>query len=194
MSINKHRIGALIAFIVEKERNIHLTRLLKFLFIIDKKNFLKTGIEMTSSNYLLWKMGPVNEFVYFDIKPEGEGYLNDYITISQEGTNVRFTPTDQYTDSGTFSESEIEVIKQVLMEYSAMDTSKIIDELHRPGSLWYLTSKETGYLERFDNSDVSTTDIVLDFKKLLDKDDKRLMMNSIINENLMFEKALLSGE
>lgn len=192
MSINKNRLGALVAIITKKEGRVYLTRLLKLIYIIDKRSFLQSGIELTDSEYLLWKNGPVNDRIYIDVNSDNSDYLKNYVNVTSDSSGTAFTSLDGYVDQGNFSKNELMLIEDVIIEYSAMPTNKIIEELHKEGSLWHETSVEKGCLDAFNESKITTTNHTLDFKKLIPADDKRLVLNSILHENLMFQKALLS--
>lgn len=160
------------------------------MYLVDERNFLIHGIELTSSKYLVWKKGPVNEFVYNDLQYNNGLHLKKFVTIDYSGNRVSITNPGYNKAESLFTETEIEIIESVLLEFMAVPTPRIIDELHNEESLWYKTAYQEGLLQDLKDGTISTTDVKLDFKKLLVKGDNRLELNGIIKENLLFQEAL----
>ena len=85
-TVNKEKNGALLAYIAEKDPEIHLRKLLKMVYLIDEKFMVTRGFPLTWFNYQAWEKGPVAPEVYA-VKT---GAFSSYVKRqkNQEGKNI----------------------------------------------------------------------------------------------------------
>ena len=143
-TVNKEKNGALLAYIAEKNPNIHLRKLLKMVYLIDEKFMKLRGFPLTWFNYLAWAKGPVAPEVYA-VK---EGAFSNYVNCkkNQEGKNI-VTPVLQHDyligkQMEAYSLFEKEIIDSVIDAYSEKSADDLSDITHKDGSLWSMVVKE----------------------------------------------------
>lgn len=136
--------GALLAYIAERNPNIHLRKLLKMVYLIDEKFMEMRGFPLTWFNYQAWEKGPVAPDVYA-IKM---GAFNNYVNCkkNQEGQNI-VTPVlhhDYLIDKQmeAFSLYEKEVIDSVIDAYVDKTAEELSDITHQNNSLWTMIVDE----------------------------------------------------
>ena len=121
-TVNREKNGALLAYIAEKNPNIHLRKLLKMVYLIDERFMELRGFPLTWFNYKVWEKGPVATEVYA-VK---EGAFGDFVNCrkNREGKNI-VTPVLQH---------DYLIGKQ--MEAYSQYEKEIIDITHQKDSLW----------------------------------------------------------
>lgn len=179
------RLKYLIEYIASIERGISLTKLLKYLFVIDATAVTQLGYDITESNYRAWKMGPVNFRAYDIIRNQRNvGFKN--LEITYDGNRYYLSlnsPEIKEEVINQFSKAEIRIIDSVLKEYASCSAEDMINELHEPGSLWHNTVVANNLLNDFETNKLSTSDIILNFEELLLNDSKKLEQYREIKEN-----------
>lgn len=137
-TVNKEKNGALLAYIAEKNPNIHLRKLLKMVYLIDEKFMELRGFPLTWFNYKAWEKGPVATEVYA-VK---EGAFGDFVNCQkdQEGKNI-VTPVLQHDyligkQMEAYSQYEKEIIDSVIDAYSGKSADELSDITHQKDSLW----------------------------------------------------------
>ncbi len=138
ISVNKDKNGALLAYIAEKNPNIHLRKLLKMVYLIDEKFMELRGFPLTWFNYQAWAKGPVAPEVYAVKAGAFSSYVN--CKKNQEGKNV-VTPVMQHDylidkQMEAYSQYEKEVIDSVISAYSDKSADELTDITHQNTSLW----------------------------------------------------------
>ena len=143
-TVNREKNGALLAYIAEKNPNIHLRQLLKMIYLIDEKFMELRGFPLTWFNYSAWEKGPVATEVYA-IK---EGAFSSFVICrkNQEGKNI-VTPVLQHDyligkQMEAFSQYEMEIIDSVIDAYSGKSADELSDITHQENSLWTIIVDE----------------------------------------------------
>lgn len=124
---NREKNGALLAYIAERNPNIHLRKLLKMVYLIDEKFMEKRGFPLTWFDYHAWEKGSVAPEVYA-VK---EGAFSSFVHCqkNQDGQNI-VTPALKYDclinkQMEAYSLYEKEIVDSVIDTYGA----KSADEL-----------------------------------------------------------------
>ena len=138
ITVNKDKNGALLAYIAEKNPNIHLRKLLKIIYLIDEKFMKLRGFPLTWFNYQAWAKGPVAPEVYAVKKGAFSNYVN--CRKNQEGKNI-VTPVLQHDylidkQMEAYSQYEKDVIDSVISAYSDKSADELTDITHQETSLW----------------------------------------------------------
>ena len=137
-TVNKEKNGALLAYIAEKDPEIHLRKLLKMVYLIDEKFMVTRGFPLTWFNYQAWEKGPVAPEVYAVKK----GAFGDYVKCqkNREGKNI-VTPVLQHDyligkQMEAYSLYEKEIIDSVIDAYSGKTADECTNITHQEDSLW----------------------------------------------------------
>lgn len=67
-SINNDKIGFVLNYFASNIQNLSMTKTLKLLNILDETSIKETGTPITWLGYKVWKMGPVTNDIYNEIK------------------------------------------------------------------------------------------------------------------------------
>lgn len=143
-TVNKEKNGALLAYIAEKNPNIHLRKLLKMVYLIDEKFMEKRGFPITWFNYLAWEKGPVAPEVYA-VKT---GAFSSFVLCQKNelGKNI-VTPVQKHDyligkQMEVYSQYEKEIIDSVIDAYSGKTADELSEITHQENSLWSKIVKE----------------------------------------------------
>ena len=143
-TVNKDKNGALLAYIAEKNPDIHLRKLLKMVYLIDEKFMEMRGFPLTWFNYLAWEKGPVAPEVYA-VKT---GAFSSFVLCQKNelGKNI-VTPVQKHDyligkQMEVYSQYEKEIIDSVIDAYSGKTADELSDITHQEDSLWSKIVKE----------------------------------------------------
>jgi uncharacterized phage-associated protein len=174
-----------IEYILHKENLISMTKLLKYLYIIDKRAVNNLGYDLTDGQYFVWKMGPVYKEVYQVLKDQKT--ITDKFEIKRKGAKTRLSLNGTISNLGNlkkeFSINELNLLDSVLTEYSACDAKDMISELHEPDTLWYKIAEKYNLLDAFSKTDLKTTSYEINLEELI-KDNNKLAHYREIKDNL----------
>lgn len=186
VSVNKEKIGNLMVYILKHQGIVFHTQLIKLLYLIDETAIKDDGIPITWLDYKAWQFGPVAPETYYIKYKESvfDSFISLYKNDIGENKLLLFPKVD--FDDSEFSDYEIDIIDSVLKEYQSKSPSQLVDITHEPGSLWDLTRIQYG----IDFTKRKTTDISLDFTKLIENDKLKLMKYREAEENMYFCKEL----
>lgn len=190
ISVNRAKVGALVAYLSFLMPNIQLRKLLKMVYLIDEESVRRRAIPLTWLDYYAWKKGPVAPEVY-DLK---DGAFSDFVFCKEidDKWRVSSVKTAEYLimkDMSVFSEWECSLIDEVYLKYGKKDADELTDETHQDNSLWSQVVKENG----LDFSDYSKTECKIDLNRLNESDESAqlayedaqdaLYMQSLINQS-----------
>ena len=143
-TVNKEKNGALLAYIAERNPNIHLRKLLKIVYLIDEKFMESRGFPLTWFNYQVWEKGPVAPEVYA-VK---DGAFANFVCCKKNnaGQNVviPILKHDYLIDKQmeAYSQYEKEVVDAVIDAYGGKSADELSDITHQEDSLWSKIVKE----------------------------------------------------
>lgn len=187
ITANKEKNGALLAYIAKNIPNIHLRKLLKIVYLIDKKFMELRGFPLTWFDYYAWAKGPVAPEVY-DVKT---GAFAEYVTCHKDENNSNIVEAllpSKYQvlkQMEIYSPFEMGVIDDIIFKYEDKTADELSELTHEEGSLWSMIVKQQNV--DFVNGK-STVEIPL---QLLNGDD--IDKNEIYEEakwNMGFQAAL----
>ena len=143
-----HKIGTLIAHIAGEIEDLSMTKLLKLLYLIDETAYARTGAPITLFDYKIWKMEPVAEELYNELRNaqniafQGEALNTDtYIRTEKRkgkdaGEQILIYPVTE-PDLSIFSGYEIELIQNIIDRFGSYTAMQLIHLLHEQNSLWH---------------------------------------------------------
>lgn len=183
--INKDLVGNLMILIANKCKPLYFTKLLKILYLIDEEYTRTYGTPLTWLRYEAWKLGPVAKDIFYS-KNKGYNRYSDYVLFQDAGDNKKIVkPVVEFSDL-EFSNADLKLINKVVAQYQNHNTNKLVQEVHKEGSLWRKTKDQ--YNLKFSDEN-ATSDIQLDFSNLLDNEMKEHYLDSL--ESLELKSLLL---
>ncbi len=200
--ICNEKIGNLLLYLAQKIPQLHLTKLLKIIYIIDETAVREIGVPVTWLDYQVWKLGPVPKNIYDELRNNKKIICqNDTFSLSkfikiQNTPNPKNPQKDCFAilpnavfDDGEFNDYEMELIDKTINTYKFLSSEQIINELHEQGTLWekMVNSKE---LERVFELEGSRSNHTIDFTDLLQEDTFKSMAYKAAYEALSFQEEL----
>ena len=168
------KLANIILFISKLEhKTLHLTRLLKLLYIIDEKSISIIGSPVTNLEYKVAEKGPLADHLWFCIQNSPE-LFEDFFEINFNGSTSSYS-LKQKKDANlmVLSDFEEDLIKETVNNYKGVKTEEIINDLHKKDTLWYKTKKK--YNLNFENSESYTiSPYLIDFTDLVKNNEIKL--------------------
>lgn len=132
--INIEKLIQTVGYILKKYDGVlNYTKLIKILYLADRKSMEKTGYSITGDSYVSMKDGPVLSDLYNLIKNRFNDKVTQYYWNSKFQTDyfdihllVPFIP------SGKLNNSEIEILDSIDSEFHNKSYSQMIDFVHNP--------------------------------------------------------------
>lgn len=143
-----NKIGNLLNYLSTRLPDLTMTKALKLLYLIDETAYIRTGSPVTWLDYKVWKMGPVAEELYNELRYDqsliqhGKPVnLESFIeTEKDEGPDgkiqIAIYPKGEY-NLGEFSSFEKELIDNVIDRFGSYTGAQLIDLLHKENTLWH---------------------------------------------------------
>jgi uncharacterized phage-associated protein len=127
------------------------------------------GLPFFNLDFTVWKLGPVSRDIFVDLSSDEPILLSDYIkkSVATDG-NVYITGKVKFSDD-EFSDNEMDLIEHVANTFKDYTAADLVELTHRKHSLWYLTASENGVLEYLEAGTLNSTEIAIDFSRLLDE-------------------------
>jgi uncharacterized phage-associated protein len=174
---NLDKVGNLIIYLVDQvqkkhRKPVHVTKLLKLLYIIDETSVKETGVPVTCLDYKVWRMGPVAYAVYADLARNNAEQLSSFAVAKHgEGESKKIESTNRFDDA-EFSDYEMNLIDTVIDKYGALDGNALVELLHEEGSLWKKIVDEKGLAQKFETE--ATSPFKIDLTALIADDPQKL--------------------
>jgi len=160
------KLGNAIIYLVERLGPVSKTKLLKLLYFVQETSVRKYGIRFFDMPFLVWHLGPVAEDVFVDLSAETPVVLDEYITRNNTEGKTFIGPRKAFSDD-EFSDNELELLQLVVDHYGQYSADELVALTHRTHSLWYQTARDKGVLDYLENKLLTTTDIEIDFSRLI---------------------------
>ena len=182
---NIEKVGNLLIYLSEKMGNLCLTKLLKFLYIIDEYSVIKSGVPVTWLNYLVWKKGPVATDVYNDINFNDGMCFKNFVEVKENRNfnGIEIKPIKAFDDS-EFSEFEIELIDELIKKYGNYNSDQLVELLHKEDSLWHIIVKEKNLEVKFRNGESNTSPYVIELTDKIKNDPYKLSLYNSVKESI----------
>ena len=178
-----NKIGNLLNYLSSKIPDLNMTKALKLLYLIDETAYMRTGVPVTWMEYKVWKMGPVAEELYNELRYDQSLYQNgrsinleNFIEIKKkengEEVKIYIYPKWNYK-MDEFSEFEKELIDNIIDRFGSYTSKELINLLHENNTLWHNKVKDNNLNINFQVYGKSNYSI--DFVELI-KDDPIMQM------------------
>lgn len=178
-----------------------MTKLLKLLYLIDETAYTRTGASITWFDYKVWKMGPVAEELYNELRYaqnitiHGEMLnLEPYIrtekrTVGDLGEQIFIYPVIQ-PDLSIFSAFEIELFQNVIDRFGSYSAKQLINILHEQDSLWH-KAVQNHQLDQNFKMYGSKSNHTIDFAELIQHDPILQMAAQSAYESMQAQAEML---
>lgn len=168
------KIGNAIIYLASQMNNgVGLTKksVLKLLFILEERSIKKNRLPFFNLQYAIWKFGPVAVEVHNELRHDTECF-KDYIEqrIDHENEVTVFAPIAEFNDD-EFTLNDIDIMDEVISEFSNHTERELIDYTHREDSLWYKAAAKKGVLDDLLSEVLIQTDIKINFIDLFAEDE-----------------------
>ncbi|WP_010182999.1 Panacea domain-containing protein [Aquimarina agarilytica] len=180
------KLGNTIIYLCEKMNGLQKTQCLKLIYLLDEMSIKKYGLPFLNLNYEVWKYGPVAQEVFIELSEPK--ILRDFIELEHDSFNqysfVNVKAKKEFNDD-EFSDNDMLILDYVVKNFSDKNGTELVDFTHAPSSIWYKTAEENGVLELFKKGLKNSTNLMIDFSRLLDLDKKKIFNDFIENRNML---------
>ncbi len=204
--ICNEKIGNLLLYLAEKIHNLHLTKLLKIIYIIDETAVRETGVPVTWLDYQVWEFGPIPKdlyegLMYGEIEMHQYSFLynkfnlNKFVKVERK-INLSNKQADSFAifpnakfDNGEFNDYEMELIDKTIDTYKSLSSEEITNQLNEKDTLWKKMANSKA-LQRSFWLKGSRSNHTIDFTDLLEEDSYKAMAYKAAYEAIIFQKEL----
>jgi len=162
---NKKKLGNIMVYIAQKCKNPCKTKVLKLLYLMEERWVVIAHTPFTGLPFEVWQHGPVEKDVFIELSNE-QLILKDYVTMCNNGESTYMKAVADF-DEDEFSDIELRMMEDVIKKYGAKSASELVAITHKKGSLWYREAEEHKLLEAFKNFHSNSSNVEIDFSKLL---------------------------
>lgn len=163
---SKKKLGNTILYIAQYAKCPYKTEVLKLLFLMEERMVQLYHTPFLAIPFSVWRLGPVSIDVFEELS-DGPVLLDEYISTQvQSCGGIKVLPKKEFDDD-EFSDAEIEMMGYIMQKYGNMTSEQLINETHKPGSLWETTAREHGLLDDFNAKRANSSSVVLDMGKQL---------------------------
>ena len=171
-TINKYqleKLGNTLVYLANNVGEFQKTKALKLLFLLEENSIKKYGIPFFGFDFKVWQFGPVNEQVYESLNSDDLTMVNSFIRRVNNFPD-EFEASAEFNDD-EFSQNDMELLDEVVRFARHKTAKDLVRITHGKDSLWRKKAKEEGIYEKLEKSQITKTDILIDFSKLLDGDE-----------------------
>jgi uncharacterized phage-associated protein len=182
------KIGNALIYLIDKMGSLSKTNVLKLVYIIEEKSIEKRSMPFFNLDFEVWKFGPVCQNLYVEFTDEPI-ILIDYIKKRNTRSGFVFDKNAAFNDD-EFSDDDINLMDEIINEFSGANSEDLVEYTHRENSLWYNTAKENGVLEMLLSEELPTTNFKIDFTQLIKDEPSKLEFYKEHLEFLNFVSSL----
>lgn len=145
---------------------LYKTNLLKLIYIIEEASIKKFGIPFFNIDFKIWKLGPVNKEVYYELS-EDLDVLSGYISVKESDYGRYIKSLREFNDD-EFSRNDLEILQEVIETFKGWSSEELVNYTHEESKPWYVQASAEGLIDDRGILKESITDIEIDFSKILD--------------------------
>lgn len=161
------KIGNAVIYLAERIKPLPKTKLLKLIYLIEEYSVKTYGLPFFNLDFTVWKLGPVSRDIFVELSSEEPVLLARYIGTNLEvDANINIFPKVKFSDD-EFTDNEMKLLEHITDTFKDYSASDLVQLTHRKHSLWYLTASEHGVLEYLEEGKMNSTEILIDFSRLL---------------------------
>lgn len=162
------KLGNAVVYLAGKINPLSKTKLLKLIYLIEEYSVRTYGLPFFNLNFSVWKLGPVSRDVFVDLSSDEPVLLEKYISrnFGPDG-GIYIKPKVIFLDD-EFSDNDMALLEHISETFKHFTAAELVELTHRKHSLWYITALENGVLEHLESGHMNSTEIAIDFSRLLD--------------------------
>lgn len=199
-SLLNEKIGNLLNYLSSNIPNLSMTKALKLLYMIDEAAYIRTGSSVTWLDYKVWKMGPVAEELYNELRYDQslvlqgkpinlESFIETKKIEGQDGkVQIVIYPKGPY-ELTEFSGFEKQLIDNVLDRYKTYTVNQLIEFLHEENTLWHKCVTSHNLTPSFEVHGHKSNHTI-DFTELIKDDPIKQMAAQAALESLQMQEQL----
>lgn len=173
-----NKVGNAMIFLSTKIPGLQRTKLLKLLYILDEFSIEKSGIPFFNLQYKLWKLGPVPQEIFIELKDKLR-HFDKYIRIEADCIH----PKSAFCDD-EFSDNDIDLLHFVAEKFKHTPGKNLVEYTHRPHSIWRDTAQRYNLYHELESGEIGSTDIILDLGEIVKHDKhKKNIYRQYVEEN-----------
>ena len=195
-----NKIGNLLNYLSTKIPELNMTKALKLLYLIDETAYMRSGVSVTWMEYKVWKIGPVAEELYNELRNDQSLYQNgepinleDFIETKRinrgDEVKIYIYPKGDYR-LDEFSDFEKELIDNIIDRFGSYTSKELINLLHENHTLWHSKVKDNNLKINFQVYGKSNHTI--DFVELIKDDPIMQMAAQSAYESMEFHEKMQS--
>ncbi|MBE9466022.1 Panacea domain-containing protein [Dyadobacter subterraneus] len=162
------KIGNAVVYLAERIKPLSKTKLLKLISLIEEYSVKTYGLPFFNLDFTVWKLGPVSRDIFVDLSSDEPILLAKYIRTNIDvDASIDIFPKVEFSDD-EFSDNEMKLLEHITTTFKDYSASELVQLTHRKHSLWYLTALEHGVLTYLEEDKMNSTEIPIDFSRLLD--------------------------
>lgn len=174
---NRRRLGNIMVYIAGHADKPCKTKVLKLLYLMEERWVLTTHTPFTGLPFEVWQHGPVEKDVFIDLS-DGPVLLHDYVVMCSDGERTYMGALRNF-DEDEFSDNELRMMSDVMKKYGAKTAAELVAVTHRKGSPWHREAEAHGLLDAFRDSRCNSSDVKIDFSRVLPKCDAEFYAESL---------------
>lgn len=163
---SRDRLGNIMVYIARSAERPSKTKALKLLYLMEERWVLLTHTPFTGLPFEVWQHGPVEKDVFVDLS-DGPVLLRGYVEMRRGADGASYMAALRDFDEDEFSESELRMMGDVMRRHGGKTARQLVAETHKESSLWYREAREHGLLEDFKSSLRNSSNVEMDFTKML---------------------------
>lgn len=191
------KIGNLLNYLSTRIPNLHITKTLKLLYLIDETAFMRSGAPVTWLDYKVWEMGPVAEELYDELRYDQtiskngepvnlESFIKTNKKVNPNGSvNITIYPKGEF-NLDQFSPFEAELIDNIIDRFGSYTTKQLIDLLHEQNTLWHKEVSSNNLKVNFQVYSKKSNHVI-DFAELIKEDPIMQMAAQSAFESMQFQ-------
>nr|WP_295929627.1 Panacea domain-containing protein [uncultured Dyadobacter sp.] len=162
------KLGNAVIYLADQIQPLSKTKLLKLIYLIEEYSVRTYGLPFFNLNFSVWKLGPVSRDVFVDLSSDEPVLLARYISKSVDTEGATYIHAQRPFADDEFSDNEIELLEHIAETFQSTTAAELIDLTHRKHSLWHIIATENGVLEYLEAGYLNSTEIPIDFSRLLE--------------------------
>ena len=162
---SKRKLGYAIVYLAQNVEDLSKSKLIKLLYLMEEAMVRRYQAPFLALQYEVWQYGPVAKELYvgFSNTPT---ILREYVYTSATEDGTYIYPNREF-DATDFTDSEMEVMADVVRDFGRLKARELKDITHRPDGLWYKKAQSKGLIEAFERQECTSSDEEIDFAELL---------------------------
>lgn len=169
------KLGNTLIYFSKNMSSLSKTKALKLIYLLDEYSIEKYGIPFFNLEYEAWKFGPVNQEIFTQLDSQDSlAYLKNYIYITKGGNNSSFIKTNCEFSDDEFSDNDINLLEYITKAFKTSSAEELVNLTHKKDGLWYNLVKKHNLLDDFEKGIRNTSDLKINFHKLVENDNFKL--------------------